>query len=97
MTVAIRTHFDDHVKIRLTSQLMKGFSKVVQKLLKYFSGTIISTFFVPLFPVLPVIFNLKLNESVRLSSVNSVITSLALAFQAGISLQYCHKLPVVFA
>ena len=39
--VAIRTQLDDHVKIRLTSQLIKGISKVLQKLLKYFSGTII--------------------------------------------------------
>ena len=29
---------DDHVKIRLTSQLIKGISKVLQKLLKYFRG-----------------------------------------------------------
>ena len=36
----------DHGKIRLTSQLINGISSVLQKLLKYFSGTIISTFFV---------------------------------------------------
>ena len=46
-----RAQVDDHVKIRLTSQLIKGISKVLQKLLKYFSGTITSTSFLQLFPV----------------------------------------------
>ena len=54
----------DHVKIRLTSQLIIGISSVLQKLLKYFNGTIISTSFVlPAAGVLPVIFNLDLNDS----------------------------------
>ena len=54
----------DHVKIRLTSQLINGISSVLQKLLKYFSGTIISTSFVfPLLGVFPVIFTLDLNDS----------------------------------
>ena len=95
MAVAIRAQFDDHVKIRLPSQLIKGISKVLQKLLQYFNGTIISTSFVPPFPVSSVIFALNLNESVVLSSEKIVISSLA--FRAGISLQYCYKLPVVFA
>ena len=95
MAVAIRTPFYDHVKIRLTSQLIKGISKVLQKLLKYFNGTIISTSFVPPFPVYPVIFAFNLNESAVLSSEKIMISSLA--YRAGISLQYCHKLPVVFA
>ena len=94
MVLAIRTRLDDHVKIRLTSQLIKGISKVLQKLLKYFNGTIISTSFVPSFPVRPVIFTLKLNESVVLASAKITISSLA--FRASISLHYCHKLPVVF-
>ena len=75
----------DHVKIRLTSQLIKGISSVLQKLLKYFNGTIISTSFVlPLSGVFPVIFTLDLNdlEFARLS--------------LGSSLYYCHKLPEVF-
>ena len=42
---------DDHVKISLTSQLIKDISEVLQKLLNYFSGTIISTSFVPPFLV----------------------------------------------
>ena len=56
------TQVDDHVKIKLTSQLIKGISIVLQKLLKYFNGTIISTSFsIPLAGVLPVIFILDLN------------------------------------
>ena len=60
----------DHVKIRLTSQLINGISGVLQKLLKYFSGTVISTSFVlPSSGVSPVIYTLDLNdsESVKLS------------------------------
>ena len=54
----------DHVKIRLTSQLINGFSSVLQKLLKYFSGPIISTSFAfPSAGVFPVIFVLYLNDS----------------------------------
>ena len=40
------TQADDHVKMRLISQLIRGISRVLQKLLKYFNGTAISTFFV---------------------------------------------------
>ena len=54
----------DHVKIRLASQLIKGISSVLQKLLKYFSGTIISTSLIlPSSGVFPVIFTLDLNDS----------------------------------
>ena len=54
----------DQVKIRLTSQLIKRISRVLQKLLKYFHGTIISTSFVfPSAGVYPVIFILDLNDS----------------------------------
>ena len=39
-------------------------SRVFQKLLEYFNGTIILTFFLlPLAEVLPVIFNIDLNDS----------------------------------
>ena len=58
------TQVDDHVKMRLTSQLINGISRVLQKLLKYFNGTIISTSFVlPIAGVFPVIFTLDLNDS----------------------------------
>ena len=53
----------DHVKIRSTSQLISGISRVLQKLLEYFNGTIISTSFeLPLLGVFPVIFTLNLND-----------------------------------
>ena len=63
------TQVDDHVKSSLTSELIKGISRVLQKLLKYFSGTIISTSFSLLSSgVFPVILILDLNdlESARL-------------------------------
>ena len=83
------------VKIRLTSQLNNDISRVLQKLLKYFKRAIILTLSIlPLLSVWPVIFILKLNESVALAPLKSTI--LPLLFTAGISLQYCHKLPDVF-
>ena len=90
------TQFADHVKISSTSQLIKGISKVVQKLLKYFNGTIISTSCIlPSSQVWPVIFVLKLNESVALAPLKSTI--FLSSFTAVISLQhYYHKLPDVF-
>ena len=57
------TQVDDHVHIKLTSQLIKSISRVLQKLLKYFNRTIISTSFsLPPAGVLPVIFILDLND-----------------------------------
>ena len=35
----------EHVKMRLISQLINGISRILQKLLKYFNGTIILTLF----------------------------------------------------
>ena len=61
-----------------------GISRVHQKLLKYFNGTIISIFFVlPSAGVFPVIFALGLND----------FESAKLSF--GSSLLYYHKLPDV--
>ena len=52
------------LKKRLTSQLINGISRVLQKLFKYFNGTIILTSFVlPPAGVFPVIFTLDLNDS----------------------------------
>ena len=60
----VLTQVDEHVKTRLTSQLIKGISKVLQKLLKFFSGTIISTSFsLSAAGVFPVNFTLNLNDS----------------------------------
>ena len=68
---------------------MKGISSVLQKLLRYFNGTIISTLFVPPFPVCPVIWCLNLNEALLLLSAGkSIIVSLSI--RAVVS----HKLPV---
>ena len=50
--------------MRLTSQLIHGISRVLQKLLRYFNGTIISTSFsLPVAGAFPVILILDLNDS----------------------------------
>ena len=61
--------------MRLTSRLINGISRVLQKLLKYFNDIIISTSFVlPSAGVFHVIFILDLNdsESVKLSFGSSL-------------------------
>ena len=63
----------DQVKVRLISQLSNGISRVLQKCFGYFNGIVISTSFVLLFPVCPVIFYLSLNEIVLLLSGKSII------------------------
>ena len=56
--------FDDHVKMRLTSQLPSGISRVLQKLLKYFNSAVTSTFFVlPSSEIFPIISTSDLNNS----------------------------------
>ena len=71
--------------MRLTSQLIKGISRVLQKLLKYFNRTIVSTSSIsPSSSAWPVIFALELNESVALASLK--LTILPLLFTTGISL-----------
>ena len=50
IALAIVKQFVDQVRIKLISQLINGISRVLQKLLRYFNGTIISTSFVPSFP-----------------------------------------------
>ena len=58
--VLVITQFLDEFKIRLTSQFIRGNSRVLQNLLKYFNGIIISTFLLlGLSGVLPVNFILK--------------------------------------
>ena len=58
------TQVDDHVKIRLSSQLISGISRVLQKLLKYFNGTAISTpSLLPSSGVFCVIFTFDFNDS----------------------------------
>ena len=64
----------DQVKKRLISQLIKSISRVLQKLLKYFNDTIISTFFVTLSPVTPVIFCLNLTKALLSAAWKLAIT-----------------------
>ena len=54
--VSDTTHFVDQVRMGLVSQLINGISRVLQKVLKYFNGTITVTFFVSLASVSAVIF-----------------------------------------
>ena len=56
------TKVADEVRIRLTSQLIKGIKRVFQKLPRYFNGAAISTSTVPLLPVLFVNLYLNLND-----------------------------------
>ena len=84
----------DQFRSRLISQSFKDIS-VRQKLLRYFNGTIIWTFFVPLTPVWPVTFALILNASaIELATEKSIIV--LLSAKSCSSLQYCHKVPDVF-
>ena len=92
--LSIIKHVADQVKIRLISQLINGISNVLQKVLKYFNGALILTFFVPLFPVLSAFFVLNLSEVLLLFSVEKSAIS-PLSFINGSSLYYCHKLPDV--
>ena len=71
--MSVKTKFSDHVKVKDASQLIKGMSKVLQTLLKYFDGITISRFllvfvfpcWVPLFAfdVFPVMLLLHLKDS----------------------------------
>ena len=54
--------FVDQVRVRLILQLIKGISRVIQKLLKYFNGTAISTFTISSLLVLFKNFDLNLND-----------------------------------
>ena len=67
------------VNIRLISD---GISSVLQKLLRCFNGTVISTSFVPLFPVSPVISSLNLNEILLLLSLGKSVILLFLHIAA---------------
>ena len=69
--------------MRFIWQLINGISRVLQKLLKYFNGTAISTYFeLPSSGVLPVIFALNLNDALSLGK----LTMLPLLSKAGSSL-----------
>ena len=86
------THFAELVKMRLVSQLINGISVVLQKLFKYFNGTIIWTAFVPSSPVEPATFCFNLDETVLPRNLTGALA----LFKTGSYLWYCHKLPDVF-
>ena len=61
---SVITQFADQNNNRLISKLIRGISKVLQKLLNYFNGKTISTSFVlPAAGVSPIILVLNLNDS----------------------------------
>ena len=78
------THIADLVRIRPISQLIRGISRVLQKLLKSFDGTVITA---PVMPSLLVLFN---NLDLRLNASESPIGYL------GSSMQNWFKVPDVF-
>ena len=81
----------DQVTRRFISQFIIGISRVLQKLLKYFNGKIISTSFVfPLLGDFPVIFVLDLNdsESVKLNYYHCTQLSYSLVLQYQYLLHY---------
>ena len=59
VALLVTTQFSDQVKVKVASQLINGMFSILQKLLKYFSGTAISTSLVLLlslnFPVILVL------------------------------------------
>ena len=57
------TKFADQVRIKLFSQLTKGISIVLQKLLKYFNSLATSTFTIPLLWALSNNLYLNLNDT----------------------------------
>ena len=75
--------------MRLISQLIKGISRVLQKLIKYFNGIIISTFFVPPAIATPVISCLNLKEVLLLLAWKFLIVPASI--KADSSLYYCHN------
>ena len=72
----ITKQFADQVRMRLISQLINSISNVLQKQFKYFNDTIISTFYVASFSILPVDFSLTLNETLLLLLLLSAAKSL---------------------
>ena len=59
---SVMKHLAGQVRIRLNSQSINSISRVLQKLLKCFNDTLVLTFFIPSFSILPVIFVLILKK-----------------------------------
>ena len=67
-------HYSDHFTWRLISQLIDSILHVVQKLHRYFNGTIISIIFIPSFLSFPAICCLNLNNILLLLlAIKSII------------------------
>ena len=77
------TQFAEQVRIRLISQLIKGISRVLQKLPKYFND---NHFHIYSTNITRIVFKSWLH----INGLETVISS------SGSSLQFCHKLPDVF-
>ena len=76
------TEVDDHVNIKIISQLIKGISRAFQKLVKYLIGAIISiSFSLPSIEVLPVIFILDLNDLELATSLSDYLCNIGTNFQ----------------
>ena len=85
-------HFTDYNRTSFTSHLIKDFSRVLQRLLRYFNGAIISTL-CAIVAFSTVIFSLILNKLVAaLITLKSTILPLT-TFTAGSSLQYWQIIP----
>ena len=59
---SVMKHLAGQVRIRLNSQSINSISRVLQKLLKCFNGTLVLTFFIPSFSILLVVFILNLKK-----------------------------------
>ena len=68
LSTAELRQFADQVRRRLTLQLTKGISRVLQKLCKYFKGTAISAFKIPASLVLSKNLYLSVNDSESLQN-----------------------------
>ena len=80
------------MRVRLITQLIKGISRVLHELLRYFNGTIIATLFVPPLLIWPVFFLFFCFFCFFVV----VFFNFSLWSTADSSLQYCHKIPDVF-
>ena len=70
--------------MRFISQLINGISRVLEKLLKSFNGTLVLSFFVPSSSAVLCIFVLNLNEALPLLLAGK--SSIAPLFKSGSSL-----------
>ena len=79
----------------LISQLLKGISRVFQKLRKYFNVTaFVTSFVLPAGGSFSYYFYLEFKRNKALLSGN--LTILSLLSKDGLSLKYYHKLPDIF-